>query len=90
MGKSRKIFKKRHSHPKCEIKNKIGSLGHNYVGTSPCGYKDVSIKLIEQVEVKGSYSGNTKSDHTFIMVQMHTVIEKTSNFETQLSPSLLM
>ena len=52
VGKSKTIFKKRHSNHKCEIKNKIGGLGHHYGGTSPCEYKDVSIKLIEQVEVK--------------------------------------
>ena len=52
VGKSKTIFKKRHSNHKCEIKNKIGGLGHHYGGTSPCEYKDVSIKLIEQVELK--------------------------------------
>ena len=52
MGKSKTIFKKRHSNHKCEIRNKIGSLGHNYEESSPCGYADLSITLIEQVEVK--------------------------------------
>ena len=52
VGKSKTIFKKRHSNHKCEIKNPIGSLGHHYGGSSPCGYQDLSIQLIEQIEVK--------------------------------------
>ena len=52
VGKSKTIFKKRHSNHKCEIKNQIGGLGHHYGGSSPCGYQDLSIQLIEQVEVK--------------------------------------
>ena len=52
VGKSKTVFKKRHSNHKCEIRNKIGGLGHHYVVSSPCGYEDLSIKLIKQVEVK--------------------------------------
>ena len=52
VGKSKTVFKKRHSNHKCEIRNKIGGLGHHYGGSNPCGYEDLSITLIEQVEVK--------------------------------------
>ena len=41
---------KEHSNHKQEIKNKIGGLGHHY-GGSGCGYSNVSIQLIDQVEV---------------------------------------
>ena len=50
IGKSQTPFKKRHSDHKQEIKNKIGGLGHHY-GGSGCGYSNVSIQLIDQVEV---------------------------------------
>ena len=50
IGKSQTPFKKRHSNHKQEIKNKIGGLGHHY-GGSGCGYSNVSIQLIDQVEV---------------------------------------
>ena len=50
IGKSQTTFKKRHSNHKQEIKNRIGGLGHDY-GGSGCGYSNVSIPLIDQVEV---------------------------------------
>ena len=50
--KVRLFKKKKHSNHKCEIRNKIGGLGHHYGGNSQCGYQDLSIQLIEQVEVK--------------------------------------
>ena len=52
VGKSKTVFKLRHSNHKQEIKNKIGGLGHHYGGSSPCSYEDLSITLIEQVEFK--------------------------------------
>ena len=50
MGKSQTPFKKRHSNHKQEIKNKIGGLGHHYGGNS-CSYENLSVQLIDQVEV---------------------------------------
>lgn len=52
VGKSKTIFKLRHSNHKQEIKNQRGGLGHHYGGSGPCGYQDLSITLIEQVEEK--------------------------------------
>ena len=49
IGKSQTPFKIRHSNHKREIKNQIGGLGHHY-GGSGCGYSNVSIQLIDQVE----------------------------------------
>ena len=37
---------------KREIKNKIGGLGHHYGGRGGCGYPNISITLIEEVEHK--------------------------------------
>jgi tripartite motif-containing protein 2/3 len=50
VGKSVTTFKKRHSNHKCEIRTKKGGLGQHYGGQRQCGYADVSITLIEQVE----------------------------------------
>ena len=52
VGKSKTIFKLRHSNQKQEIKNQRGGLGHHYGGSGQCGYQDISITLIEQVEEK--------------------------------------
>jgi hypothetical protein len=52
VGKSKTVFKLRHSNHKQEIKNKIGGLGHHYGGSSTCSYQDLSITIIEQVEFK--------------------------------------
>ena len=52
VGKSKTIFKLRHSNHKQEIKNQRGGLGHHYGGSGQCGYQDISITLIEQVEEK--------------------------------------
>ena len=49
IGKSQTPFKIRHSNHKREIKNQIGGLGYHY-GGSACGYTNVSIQLIDQVE----------------------------------------
>ena len=51
MGKSQTPFKTRHSNHKREIKNEIGGLGHHYGGVRGCGYKNMSIQIIDQVEV---------------------------------------
>ena len=52
VGKSQTVFKKRHSNHKQEVKRKIGGLGHHYGGDGGCGYQNISITLIEQVEVR--------------------------------------
>jgi hypothetical protein len=51
VGKSVTPFKKRHSNHKQEVKKKIGGLGQHYGGSRVCGYEDMSIVLIEQVEL---------------------------------------
>ena len=50
VGKSKNSFKKRHSGHKQEIKNRNGGLGQHYGGMRGCGYDNVSIMIIEQVE----------------------------------------
>ena len=52
VGKSKTPFKIRHSNHKREIKNKIGGLGHHYGGSGGCGYENISITIIEEVEEK--------------------------------------
>ena len=56
VGKSQTPFKTRHSNHKREIKNKIGGLGHHYGGERGCGYQNISIQIIDQVE-----SGNVEA-----------------------------
>lgn len=51
VGKSTQPFKRRHSGHKSEIKNQIGGLGHHYGGPNGCGYENMSVIIIEQVEV---------------------------------------
>ena len=51
VGKSTQQFKRRHSGHKQEIKNKIGGLGHHYGGSRGCGYANLSMQIIEQVEI---------------------------------------
>ena len=51
-GKSKTPFKIRHSNHKREIKNKIGGLGHHYGGSGGCGYENISIIIIEEIEIK--------------------------------------
>ena len=50
MGKSTTPFKTRHSNHKQEIKNEIGGLGNHYGGNG-CGYNNLRIQIIDQVEV---------------------------------------
>ena len=52
VGKSKTIFKVRHSNHKQEIKKSVGGLGHHYGQKGRCEYKDLSITLIEQVAQK--------------------------------------
>ena len=51
MGKSTQKLKQRHSGHKQEIKNKIGGLGGHYSGISGCGYDQMSLQIIDQVEI---------------------------------------
>ena len=50
VGKTKNAFKKRHSGHKQEVKNIIGGLGHHYGGQNGCGYGNISIQIIDQVE----------------------------------------
>ena len=54
VGKSQTPFKMRHSNHKQEVKKKVGGLGQHY-GGSGCGYQNLSIQIIEQVDM-----GDTK------------------------------
>ena len=51
VGKTSREFRKRHSGHKQEIKKDYGGLGHHYGGQRGCTYEDVSIQIIEQVEL---------------------------------------
>ena len=46
----------RHSNHKVEIRTQTGGLGHHFGGTDGCGYQNVRIMLIDQVE-KGDKLG---------------------------------
>ena len=50
VGKSTQPFRKRHSGHKQEIKNQIGGLGQHYGGARGCGYENLRMTIIEQVE----------------------------------------
>ena len=49
-GKSTRKFKQRHSGHKQEIKNSYGDLGHHFGGNNGCGYHNVNIQIIDQVQ----------------------------------------
>ena len=51
VGKSVTPFKQRHSNHKQEIKHERGGLGQHYGPRARCSYQDISITLIEQVEI---------------------------------------
>ena len=50
VGKTTQMFKNRHSGHKQEVKKKTGGLGGHYGGDRGCGYDNVSIQIIDQVE----------------------------------------
>ena len=52
VGKSQTVMKLRHSNHKQEIKKVVGGLGHHYGGPGGCGYENLTLTLIEQVEEK--------------------------------------
>ena len=51
VGKSTRQFKQRHSGHKQEVKRSYGGLGHHYGGTDGCGYENISMQIIDQVEI---------------------------------------
>ena len=57
VGKSTTKFKVRHSNHKQEVKRNYGGLGHHYGGVNGCGYDQISIQIIEQVEVGNNHLG---------------------------------
>ena len=51
VGKSTQLFKRRHSGHKQEIKNCLGGLGQHYGGQHGCCYTNLTIQIIDQVEI---------------------------------------
>ena len=52
VGKSKTVMKIRHSNHKQEIKKQLGGLGHHYGGQGGCGYENLTLTIIEQIEEK--------------------------------------
>ena len=52
VGKSKTPMSIRHSNHKQEVKKVTGGLGHHYGGPGGCGYENVSVQIIEQVNLK--------------------------------------
>ena len=50
VGKSKTVMKIRHSNHKQEIKKMVGGLGHHYGGQGGCGYDNLTLTIIEEVE----------------------------------------
>ena len=50
VGKSQTPLKTRHSNHKQEIRKHIGGLGDHYGGPDGCGYENLSLQIIDQVE----------------------------------------
>ena len=46
-----RAFKTRHSNHKQEIKKRTGGLGQHYGGPAGCGYQNLSLQIIDQVEL---------------------------------------
>ena len=51
VGKSTQLFKRRHSGHKQEVKRCYGGLGQHYRGQHGCGYENLKIQIIDQVEI---------------------------------------
>ena len=51
VGKSTQMFKRRHSGHKQEVKKCYGGLGQHYGGQHGCGYSNLKIQIVDQVEV---------------------------------------
>lgn len=54
-------FKRRHSGHKQEVKNRIGGLGQHYGGNHGCGYDQLRMMILEQVE-KGNHEQPAKRE----------------------------
>ena len=50
VGKTTRKFILRHSGHKQKIKREYGGLGHHYGGDKGCGYLNITIQIIDQVE----------------------------------------
>ena len=77
VGKSLTPFKKRHSNHKQEVRKKIGGLGQHYGEARACCYTDMSIVLIEQVEL-GNRSLLAKREQ-FWQHQLRVYVENGGN-----------
>ena len=51
VGKSTQMFKRRHSGHKQEVKKCYGGLGQHYGGQHGCGYSNLNIQIVDQVEI---------------------------------------
>ena len=51
VGKSTQMFKRRHSGHKQEVKRCYGGLGQHYGGQHGCGYLNLTIQIVDQVEI---------------------------------------
>ena len=81
VGKTKNAFKKRHSGHKQEVKNIIGGLGHHYGGQNGCGYGNISIQIIDQVE-QGDLDALAERE-TYWQNQLHCYVEHGSNAVSQ-------
>ena len=77
VGKSKTPFMLRHSNHKQEIKKKVGGLGTHYGGSGGCGYENISIVLIEEVEFK-TFVFLAKRE-TYWQHQLRVYVENGSN-----------
>ena len=77
VGKTSNTFKKRHSGHKQEIKNQIGGLGGHYGGNGGCGYKNISLQIIDQVE-QGDHNGLAERE-TYWQHQLRCYVENGGN-----------
>ena len=74
--KSQTPFKTRHSNHKQEISKKIGGLGKHYGGDG-CGYKNLKIQIIDQVEV-GNYKALEEAE-VYWQNPLRTLIQNGGN-----------
>ena len=77
VGKSQTPFKTRHSNHKQEVKKCTGGLGRHFGGPSGCGYKNVFIWIIDQVE-EGAKCELTKKEN-FWQHQLRAYIQNGGN-----------
>ena len=77
IGKSTQPFKKRLSGHKQEMKNLIGGLGHHYGGPGGCGYGNLSMMIIDQVEHSNKQELSEREVHW--QHQLRCYVENGSN-----------